>query len=505
MLSTGSWAILISFALHLQYCDASRPRKCPYSYPWNGQSDTWTVFHDVDRLSACNESMLLDFALYNALDDPATHATIRATVGKSPEKDSALSVQACDSSVTSQERVNTELAWWGEKDMEHQLQVVAATRKIQSYLQDEANCNTKSIFSYSNGSAVGVFSGANIQNTGAASTLIQTFLGQVQKDNYQRMLIQYYGNDGAHMLGIVSDSVSNSLSEVQKIVRKWSDDECVTGCDGSLTLKGSTTYTVPEKGPQIAGIANSSVEFQQLFQATHQVKLEDPAVPKDAKQKPLEKQAAPEEMKGKSMEDIKNMASTCSTVQVVSGDSCGSLTDKCGISGAQFTTFNPSPTLCSTLAVGQFVCCSAGSLPDLSPKPNPDGSCATFVVPSGDYCAKIAAENSITVAQIESFNTQTWGWMGCNDLQLGQTICLSTGFSPLPSPDPNAVCGPTVPGTTAPFITIALELLNPCPLNACCDIWGQCGTVTEFCTDTRAAGGAPGTAAPWHQWLHIEL
>lgn len=73
---------------------------------------------------------------------------------------------------------------------------------------------------------------------------------------------------------------------------------------------------------------------------------------------------------------------------------------------------------------------------------------------------------------------------------------MSTGFSPLPSPDPNAVCGPTVPGTTTPFITVALWLLNPCPLNACCDIWGQCGTVAEFCTDTRAPNSAPGTAAP---------
>ncbi len=208
------------------------------------------------------------------------------------------------------------------------------------------------------------------------------------------------------------------MAEVQKIVKKWSDGECITGYDGSTAISGTTIWTIPEKGPQIAGRANSSVEFQQLFQGIQQVKLEDQAAPEDARQKPLEKQTAPEELKGKSMDEIKKLASTCSTVQVVSGDSCGSLVSKCHITAAQFTSYNPSPTLCSTLAVGQFVCCSPGSLPDLTPKPNPDGSCATFVVPSGDYCAKIAAENHITVAQIEAFNTQTWGWMGCNDLQL---------------------------------------------------------------------------------------
>jgi GH18 family chitinase len=38
----------------------------------------------------------------------------------------------------------------------------------------------------------------------------------------------------------------------------------------------------------------------------------------------------------------------------------------------------------------------------------------------------------------------------------------------------------------------ALSTLNPCLLNACCDVWGQCGTTAEFCTNTST--GAPGTA-----------
>lgn len=40
----------------------------------------------------------------------------------------------------------------------------------------------------------------------------------------------------------------------------------------------------------------------------------------------------------------------------------------------------------------------------------------------------------------------------------------------------------------------SLANLNPCPLNACCDVWGQCGITSEFCTDTGT--GAPGTAKP---------
>ena len=40
-----------------------------------------------------------------------------------------------------------------------------------------------------------------------------------------------------------------------------------------------------------------------------------------------------------------------------------------------------------------------------------------------------------------------------------------------------------------------LNTLNDCPLNTYCDIWGQCGTTTEFCTPSNSSTGTPGTAA----------
>jgi hypothetical protein len=62
----------------------------------------------------------------------------------------------------------------------------------------------------------------------------------------------------------------------------------------------------------------------------------------------------------------------------------------------------------------------------------------------------------------------------------------------MPAPLANALCGPQVPGTEKPTDGTALSDLNPCLLNACCDVWGQCGTTSEFCTNTST--GAPGTA-----------
>lgn len=164
---------------------------------------------------------------------------------------------------------------------------------------------------------------------------------------------------------------------------------------------------------------------------------------------------------------------TCSTIQAASGDGCASLAVKCGITGAQFTQYNPASNECSTLQPGEHVCCSAGTLPNFAPTPQPDGTCATYTIKANDDCSSIAATYSITVAQINSFNTNTWGWSGCTLIYAQAIICLSTGNPPMPAVVANAVCGPQVPGTAKPAAGTDLSQLNTCPLNACCDIWGQ--------------------------------
>jgi LysM repeat protein len=100
---------------------------------------------------------------------------------------------------------------------------------------------------------------------------------------------------------------------------------------------------------------------------------------------------------------------TCSTITVASGDGCASLAQKCGITGAQFTQYNPASNECSTLQPGEHVCCSAGTLPNFAPSPQ----CATYTIQPNDDCSSIAATWSITVAEINSYNTDTWGWSGC--------------------------------------------------------------------------------------------
>lgn len=85
---------------------------------------------------------------------------------------------------------------------------------------------------------------------------------------------------------------------------------------------------------------------------------------------------------------------------------------------------------------------------------------------------------------------------GCERLFADYKICLSSGYPPMPAPVANAVCGPQVNGTERPPPGTELGTLNQCPLNACCNTWGQCGTTAMFCTISESETGAPGTAAP---------
>ncbi|PKY00745.1 glycoside hydrolase [Aspergillus campestris IBT 28561] len=134
----------------------------------------------------------------------------------------------------------------------------------------------------------------------------------------------------------------------------------------------------------------------------------------------------------------------------------------------------------------------SATLPDLAPKPGADGSCATYTVQPDDNCSNLAAAYSLTIAELEEFNKNTWGWNGCSNVWKGTVMCLSTGTPPMPAPLENAVCGPQMPGTPIPSDTTNLTHLNPCPLNACCNVWGQCGITDEFCIDTST--GAPGSS-----------
>jgi hypothetical protein len=186
----------------------------------------------------------------------------------------------------------------------------------------------------------------------------------------------------------------------------------------------------------------------------------------------------------------------CRTIVQRPGEYCSALAQRCGLSLNDFQRFNPPANFCNNLVEGQMVCCNEGGLP--RPQRGPDGLCAVYTIQEGEGCGKIAAKNGLTQSELDSFNTGTWGWLGCrnsNKFYPNTKICVSPGEPPFPAEDKNAECGPTKPGTRRPSGIISTEwgTLSPCPLKACCNNWGRCGISEEFCVS--ASLGAPGTSS----------
>ncbi|KAF2663433.1 glycoside hydrolase [Microthyrium microscopicum] len=177
--------------------------------------------------------------------------------------------------------------------------------------------------------------------------------------------------------------------------------------------------------------------------------------------------------------------SECAAIRVQPGDGCWAVANKCSpsITVEQLKEYNPKQSLCETLVAGDALCCTPGQLPDMRPKPRPDGTCYSYSVKAGDGCWDIANKAGLKVGDLDSLNKETWGWTGCSGLKPKDRICVSVGAPPLPEPIANAQCGPQKPGTTwNRHNDKSLASLNPCPLNACCTIWGQCGVTAEHCT-----------------------
>ncbi|KAH6558831.1 hypothetical protein KP509_1Z042700 [Ceratopteris richardii] len=104
------------------------------------------------------------------------------------------------------------------------------------------------------------------------------------------------------------------------------------------------------------------------------------------------------------------------TYIVKSGNTCYAISQANGISLSNFHSWN-SGINCKNLQIGQVVCVSQ---PTSNSSP-PSGSCTTYIVKSGDTCYAISQVNGISLSNLESWNSG----INCNNLQIGQVVCVS--------------------------------------------------------------------------------
>lgn len=400
--------------------------------------------------------MFYDFSLYDQVDDPATNHRIHACSSYGPDfselPSSSMKLASADSV-----DVHFEIGWFDEGFGLAASGIRSLIKQIRKYVDHGHGATDKPFVMYgqSGQAALGLYIGRGLLNQGLSESALKMFEDNLENLNVStpslamQLCAPHY--DSTHIFGVMATS-NGTFTPIQDAIKAWANATCLS-FSGSVTFPGQAMFTAP-----LLQANRTTTNSTALVKTLH-------------------------------------ARSECKTVQVVGGDSCATLAKRCGISPADFTKYNPGSSFCSTLKPKQHVCCSSGDLPDLRPKPNPDGSCRSYQVKADDNCDNLAAEYSLTKKDLEDFNKNTWGWNSCKEvLFLDTVMCLSKGTPPFPAPIANAVCGPQKPGSKPPTDDSDISKLNPCPLNACCNIWGQCGITKDFCIDTNT--GAPGTAKP---------
>ncbi|KND87771.1 Killer toxin subunits alpha/beta [Tolypocladium ophioglossoides CBS 100239] len=462
------------------------PELCSVSGP---NPSNWTRFASNNDLNWCkNDTMLLSLPVHTPLSNTNTdsvfHACLSSRGGEVHARVQDLQKRALEGSHL---YVRSEVSFVqsSAKTKLHSFahDASSAIKELQAKYLDvpHADTNQTVYFAKHGDSAIGVYVGGDVHKQSIAATLMQKLADYIasrpESDLAQTAIFQLCG-DGRNadsVAGVVADGRGglDSVFAVQEVVKTWAESRCVTDVDGSsktdtIDIAYVSIDALPGQNGTTAD-SNNTIGAKRHFASPSTTYL-------GANDVQLDRRAQ------------------CKVTQVVAGDSCSSLASKCHLSPAEFAKIHREPKFCSSLTAGQWVCCSSGTLPDMQPKQNKDGSCSSYTVLAGDSCAKIAAAHNMKAEDVEKLNKNTWGFAGCKSLFSNMHICLSSGEPPMPAPVANAKCGPQVHGTKKPAKGTALADLNPCPLKACCNVWGQCGTTEEFCI--KASLGPPGTSKP---------
>lgn len=455
------------------------PTACHRSGP---ASSNWDLYHNLDQIASCNEPIWLDFTLVDLVDDPTLLHRIYACTNTGldwslvPAKKNGTDTTPSANATTG----TYELGYWPD-DVGTTVAADTSTLafQLQQYLANGFTPIDRAtlLFASVGTSAVGLYIGKGLQSQTVGKfglEYLQDAILSSAFSNTSSLAIQHcdHNSDADHIFGFIATS-NYSFGAVQTALSSWSTSTCLSMPEISSNTTGPIVFTSPLHSKSRRNLIND----KSTLSSGNSTALSAARI---------------------------LARSDCSTVEVVSGDSCASLAQKCGTSDSDFAKYNPGSDFCATLTPGEHVCCSPGTLPDFAPKENGDGSCSSYtskqslklhtiaqcanqkLVVTDDNCANLAAKYSLTKDLIESYNKDTWAWNGCSKLFVGTIICLSPGTPPMPAALSNALCGPQKPQTPTPPSGTNISTLNPCPLNACCDVWGQVSDRLDFATDHRA-------------------
>ncbi|KAJ4157870.1 hypothetical protein NW754_009520 [Fusarium falciforme] len=479
---------------------------CPPPCVDYANTHSWIPYLSVERLARCEAPMLLQFSVTQPLDAKDSTILIRScTIGnhptaakmvdktpiENPKKDESLvnggSLNVSPACIIAGTPGQTDLRLGqGDAAKSDGKDIITVLEGMKTFFNDNENCDEKFLFAYYKQTVASIYIGAGLGKPTVQSTL-DALVGHIDDSGSisNKTVVELCGSGQRpqQVIGVAMDTTGD-LAAVQQTAMQWSKGTCA--------IKGSMKPAGLLQGVRVFDLAGDDADLVDSQPTpTPSASSEHRGLTsmlqdmwKRGETGPLEKRAA------------------CKHIQVEDGDSCTSLSVRCGIRGAEFLKYNTKANLCANLKEGDYVCCSAGDpYKPPAPEPNADGTCKTHLIENGDSCDSLAKKNGVTAKDIEKWNAKkTWAWTGCKDMLIGYNMCVGPGSAPMPPPQKGAECGPLVPGTKPPKdSSTSLADLNPCPLKACCSNWGFCGVFPDHCKMNSPKDGGPGTRKPGFQ------
>lgn len=475
---------------------------CPPPCVDYANTHSWIPYLSVERLERCKAPMLLELSVSQPVDSKDSTIFIRTCTlnshptaakmpdgpaMKNPKKDTSLvgggSLKLAPACFSDGVGIVSNLTFIqdepGNVSKDH---VTSLLDGLKTFFEAKDNCDEKVMFAYHQKAVAGIYIGSGLGKSTVGSSLDSLTEHLNSNEFAHKRTVAELCSDGdqpSRIFGVSVDTTGD-LAAVQRAALGWSTGSCHDIPKASKTRPQTLSVRVFDLAAEDAELmsnrsapaptnAHASAHIGRGLTSRH-----SHIIHPDFR---LKKRAE------------------CKPMQVQNGDTCTTLSVRCGIRGADFIKYNTKKDLCSNLEEGDYVCCSAGD-PYTPPKPkaNADGSCKSHLIENGDTCAGLAAKNKVTISDLSKWNDKTtWGWTDCDNLLLGYNMCIGPGLPPLPPPQKGATCGPTVPGTTRPKdSSTSMADLNPCPLKACCSNWGFCGVFPDHCKVNAPANGAPG-------------
>lgn len=178
---------------------------------------------------------------------------------------------------------------------------------------------------------MGTYAGSGIERESVAD-MIDKFADWIREHESVAQAAAQICSDNSSsrdIVGLFMDA-SGDVSSVQAKLRDWSKSKCISTKEASAgNWEGISIVKVPNQDFVGGGGDNSTGTGGTVHAAT-----------------------------------------TCKATTVKEGDGCWSVSKACKISQDDFKKYNKKG-ICDIMQAGDHVCCSAGSLPDFSPQPNP--------------------------------------------------------------------------------------------------------------------------------------